>query len=114
MRWGRKRMRCLQSIRQSPPKIRVKDRASSLVTQFVSELTMRHACAHLISSLLMLCAFTAHAAEPAYQVTDKQALAGDVKWDYLNFDASSKRLFITRGDHVDVYDTAIGRVVAPI
>jgi YVTN family beta-propeller protein len=37
-----------------------------------------------------------------------------VKWDYLAYDVGSKRLFITRGDHVDVYDTTLDRVVASI
>ena len=75
---------------------------------------MRHIRAHLAFSLLMLCALTANAVEPTYQVTGKQVLSGDVKWDYPNFDAGSKRLFITRGDHVDVFDTATSRVVGTI
>lgn len=44
----------------------------------------------------------------------KHILPGDVRWDYLTYDVGSKRLFITRGDHVDVYDTTLGRVVASI
>src|SRR5487761_2584350 len=47
-------------------------------------------------------------------VTSKNILPGNVKWDYLTYDVGSKRLFITRGDHVDVYDTTLGRVVGSI
>lgn len=54
------------------------------------------------------------AAESNYHVAHKEALPGDVKWDYLTYDSGSKRLFITRGDHVDVYDTTLGRVVGSI
>jgi len=68
----------------------------------------------LIAFLLLICATSVHAAEPAYQVTHRELLPGDVKWDYLNFDAESKRLFITRGGKVDVYDTAKGRIVGSI
>src|ERR1035437_1978787 len=102
----------LQLLHQPP--CRARNLISPANKNCEAVLTMRYICAHLTFSLLMLCALTANAAEPAYQVTGKQVLSGDVKWDYLNFDAGSKRLFITRGDHVDVYDTAIDRVVATI
>ncbi|WP_394781122.1 YncE family protein [Undibacterium sp.] len=49
-----------------------------------------------------------------YHVADTQILEGDVKWDYLTFDAGQKRLFITRGDHVDVFDIAAKKVTATI
>src|ERR1035437_10114533 len=68
----------------------------------------------LIASLLLACALPIHAAEPDYQVTHKETLPGDVKWDYLTYDAGSRRLFITRGNQVDVYDIGLGRVVAGI
>jgi DNA-binding beta-propeller fold protein YncE len=64
--------------------------------------------------LLLACALPVHAAEPAYRVTHQEVLAGAVRWDYVTFDAGSGRLFITRGDHVDVYDTNRGRVVGSI
>ncbi len=75
---------------------------------------MRNFCAPLAFSIFAVCAMTANAADPAYEVTGKQVLSGDVKWDYLNFDAGSKWLFITRGDHVDVYDPALSRVIGTI
>jgi YVTN family beta-propeller protein len=67
-----------------------------------------------IASLLLVWAVPLYAAEPAYHVTRKDVLPGDVKWDYLTYDVGSRRLFITRGDHVDVFDTTLGRVVASI
>jgi YVTN family beta-propeller protein len=57
---------------------------------------------------------SALAAGPAYHVTDKLHLDGDVRWDYLSFDSAHKRLFITRGDHVDVFDTVAKKVIGTI
>lgn len=37
------------------------------------------------------------AADLNYHVSDTQVLGGDIKWDYLAFDATRHRLFITRG-----------------
>ena len=55
-----------------------------------------------------------HAADFNYRVVATQRLNGDVKWDYLTFDGERQRLFLTRGDHVDVYDLATKSVVASI
>ena len=49
-----------------------------------------------------------------YRVTNTQHLDGDIKWDYLTFDADHQRLFITRGDHVDAFDLATKTVTATI
>ena len=49
-----------------------------------------------------------------YRVTNTQHLDGDIKWDYLTFDADHQRLFITRGDHVDVFDLVKKTVTATI
>ena len=75
---------------------------------------MRSAYVQFIACLILACAVPIHAAGPAYHVTSKNILPGNVKWDYLTYDVGSKRLFITRGDHVDVYDTTLGRVVGSI
>ncbi|MEO7108649.1 MAG: hypothetical protein ABIZ09_19905 [Rhodoferax sp.] len=63
---------------------------------------------------LVACSALAQASEPVFHITSKQALAGNVRWDYLSFDAASNRLFITKGDHVDVYDTQVGKVTGTI
>jgi YVTN family beta-propeller protein len=75
---------------------------------------MRPILSLLITSLFLWFSVPIHAAETNYHVTHQEVLPGDVKWDYLTYDAASKRLFITRGDHVDVYDTVLGQVVASI
>jgi len=75
---------------------------------------MRPIVSLCFAALLFVCAVPIRAAEPAYRVVSKIVLPGAVKWDYLSYDAGSKRLFITRGDHVDVYDTTLGRVVGRI
>jgi YVTN family beta-propeller protein len=45
-----------------------------------------------------------------YRVAQRQHLDGPPRWDYLSFDASSKLLYISHLDQVDVYDT-VGRTV---
>jgi YVTN family beta-propeller protein len=64
--------------------------------------------------LLILLTGLGHAAEPSYHVAHQQILPGAVKWDYLTYDAGSKRLFITRGNHVDIFDTTLDRMVGSI
>lgn len=75
---------------------------------------MRPILSRFITFLFLVCTVPIYAAEPAYHIAHQDVLSGDVKWDYLTYDIDSRRLFITRGDHVDVYDTALGRVVASI
>jgi YVTN family beta-propeller protein len=59
-------------------------------------------------------AFAAHAGEGTYRVTDKRVLEGPVRWDYLSVDSERHHLFLTRGDHVDVYDVRKREVVGSI
>ena len=59
----------------------------------------------------------AHAADTAtggYRVADKRVLDGPVRWDYLAVDSERHRLFLTRGDHVDVFDTDRQQVVGTV
>lgn len=54
-------------------------------------------------------------AEPRdYQLLDSNRIGGKGGWDYLSLDAAGTRLFISRGDHVDVYDTAARKVTGTI
>ncbi|MBC7404487.1 MAG: YncE family protein [Cytophaga sp.] len=66
--------------------------------------------------LAMMSAISApiSAADFTYKVVATQRLEGDVKWDYLTFDGERHRLFLTRGDHVDVFDLATKSVVGTI
>jgi len=77
-------------------------------------MTMCSILSRFIAILFLTWAVPIYAAESAYHISRQDVLPGDVKWDYLTYEAGSRRLFITRGDHVDVFDTALGHVVATI
>ncbi len=51
---------------------------------------------------------------PPYAVTDHWKLGGPGGWDYLTIDAPRHRLFITRGDRVDVVDVGTGKLAGSI
>jgi DNA-binding beta-propeller fold protein YncE len=54
------------------------------------------------------------AAQQPYKVLDHWKLADAGWWDYLLVDSPAHRLYITRGDHVDVLDTVTGKLVGTI
>src|SRR5215469_9957898 len=49
-----------------------------------------------------------------YHLLKTIPVPGDTGWDYLKFDPSSHRLYISRGDHVAVVNVETGKVVADI
>lgn len=49
-----------------------------------------------------------------YKQTNKFVLGGEGGWDYLTYDGSANRLFITRGDHVMVVDADSGKVLGDL
>jgi YVTN family beta-propeller protein len=53
-------------------------------------------------------------ASPAYAVVDKVKIGGAGGWDVVTFDAPSQRLFISRGDRVQVWSARSKRVEAEI
>lgn len=57
---------------------------------------------------------TAAAANSAYRVVARQVLSGPVRWDYLAVDSIKHHVFLTRGDHVDVFDVATKAIVGTI
>ncbi len=60
-------------------------------------------------------AFSVKAFAPVqYQLKQKYVLGGEGGWDYLTYDPSGKRLFISRGTRVQVVDPAKGTVIAEI
>lgn len=65
-------------------------------------------------------ALTARAAETSpipladYTVSQTWRLGGDGGWDYLALDASGARLFVSRGDRVDVVETVSGKLAGTI
>jgi DNA-binding beta-propeller fold protein YncE len=51
---------------------------------------------------------------PAYHLMKKHSLGGEGGWDYLSVDSQARRLYISRGDHVDVMDVDTGTKVGTI
>ena len=51
---------------------------------------------------------------PVYTVSKSFPVAGDGDWDYLALEASGGRLFISRGDRVDVIETVSGKLAGSI
>jgi YVTN family beta-propeller protein len=51
---------------------------------------------------------------PVYTVSRSWPLGGAGGWDYLALEASGARLFISRGDRVDVAETVSGKLIATI
>lgn len=66
----------------------------------------------IISVSLAAVAFAA--AGPGYHVIKTYTVGGEGGWDYLTVDASSHRLFISRGTHVIVLDNESGKTVGDI
>ena len=69
----------------------------------------------VIASGLMLAAglCAVHAAS-AYQVTQRWTLDAAGHWDYTAVDPAHNRLFLSRGDHVQVLDLATGKAAGEI
>ncbi|MGB9107992.1 MAG: YncE family protein [Telluria sp.] len=55
-----------------------------------------------------------HAADAGYRVVARQVLEGPVRWDYLSVNSARHQVFLTRGDHVDVFDSESTAVVGTI
>lgn len=50
----------------------------------------------------------------AYHLINKLAIGGKGAWDYLTLDSASRRLYITRGNHVSVVNVDTGQSVGEI
>jgi DNA-binding beta-propeller fold protein YncE len=74
----------------------------------------------VVYALLQTAAAAAPAADtspipaPVYTVSRSWPLAGTGGWDYLALEASGARLFISRGDHVDVVETVSGKLAGAV
>ena len=66
------------------------------------------------ASALAALSVPGHADTPAYEIVARMPVGGEGGWDYLTFDPASHRLFVTRGSHVQVVDTARDTVVGDI
>jgi DNA-binding beta-propeller fold protein YncE len=67
-------------------------------------MNLKRTLASQTLAAIFLAGVTAPAA--AYHLAREVKLAGADGWDYLTFDASQGRLFVTHGTHVDVLDGA--------
>ncbi len=77
----------------------------------------RSALLPVACATLLAVAPTAALAAPAastYEIVQRWQIGGTGGWDYLTMDSARHRLFISRGDHVDVLDTATGKVTGRI
>lgn len=52
--------------------------------------------------------------QPLREVKARWELGAATKWDYAAFDSTHKRVFFSRGDHVDVVDAGSGKVIGQI
>ncbi len=68
----------------------------------------------LVSFLVVFGSSPMAAQGSGYKVVDNVKIGGDGGWDYLNCDAAAHRLYISRGTHVQVFDTQSKTVVGDI
>ncbi len=67
-----------------------------------------------LAALSLLLPLVAGGAPAPYRVAQTYVLGGTGGWDYVTYDASSKRLFVSRATHVMVVDPHSGSVVGDI
>jgi YVTN family beta-propeller protein len=70
----------------------------------------------LVVLTALLATVTLAVAPPAvnYHLAQTYVLGGIGGWDYITYDAATKRLFISRGTHVMVVDLRTGKIVGDI
>src|SRR5690348_2304502 len=83
--------------------------ASALALAFAVLSSMRTTAKSHVRAVLAL-----PAGASGYHLLKTVPLPGDTGWDYLKFDSSTHRLFITHGTHVVVVDVESGKVVGDI
>lgn len=68
----------------------------------------------ILASVLFATTIAAGAAAASYHLAETYLLGGDGGWDYLTYDTTSKRLFVSRSTHVMVVDPLKGAVTGDI
>jgi len=71
----------------------------------LKELHHRFVLSLMVMGMFFSPGVQADSVKSKYALTSTQHLMGSTKWDYLTFDPVGQRLFITRGNSVDVLDT---------
>jgi YVTN family beta-propeller protein len=77
-------------------------------------LALLVACALALSGARSARAQTSPIPQANYTVAGSWRLGGNGGWDYLALEASGGRLFVSRGDHVDVVETISGKLAGTI
>jgi YVTN family beta-propeller protein len=67
-----------------------------------------------LSIFLGLAALCAAADAPGFKVTKKYPVPGDGGFDYITFDSSANRLYVSHGTKVDVLDADSGKVIGAV
>ena len=70
------------------------------------------ACVTLIC--LLACGASGAQAAAPYHVARTVALGAPDRWDYVQFDAASRRVFVAHADHTDVIDADRGTIVGRV
>jgi DNA-binding beta-propeller fold protein YncE len=67
-----------------------------------------------LSTLLMVGALCFAAEAPGFKMTKKYPVPGDGGFDYIVFDSSSNRLYVSHGNEVDVLDADSGKLLGKV
>jgi DNA-binding beta-propeller fold protein YncE len=86
---------------------------------FMTRSSIRRVTGRVLAALVSLTPLAVSAASPPpatapYAVVERWTLDGAGGWDYLTIDSPRHRLFITRGDRVEVVDTQSGSRIGRI
>ena len=68
----------------------------------------------LSCAVLLSTAPGAGADDAPYRILERTTLPGNVQWDYLIADGAAQRLYLTRGDHVDVLALQSGAIIGSV
>lgn len=68
----------------------------------------------LVLSMFSMASAAFFAAGAGYQVVERLPLGAATKWDCIALDEIRQRLFVTRGDHIDVVAVATGKIISTI
>ena len=67
-----------------------------------------------LAALLTVTALCAGAEAPGFKVTKRYAVPGDGGFDYVTFDNSSNRLYLSHGTEVNVVDADTGKILGKV
>jgi YVTN family beta-propeller protein len=68
----------------------------------------------LMALALILTSLPAESATPTYKQVKAVAVGAPDRWDYLTFDPSTNRLYLSHGDRVDVLDGNTGAILGSV